>query len=1216
MIGTTVAITYVATKFLDQFIKEEGYGRLKLFFFPKDRYYKRLLRLISDVTDEYAAKDPVKYQDKISFYHSPVVFKMLSNHVLFKEANMSEVNATLEKNPNVLKPSAGEVNKFFELFYTRAKANPKLKKIFIEEHYKPQIFEISAAVDRIEKHVENTSAEITQIKSQLDTIVDQQQPIQRPVITSDYLPSPEEDKLEKLLADKEVLLLSGVSFCGKSQLAKTIAERFIQNGYRYQGGADVGDADRFLRNPGGKHIFLLEDPFGHNIESESKVNLRKVQELLKNKTPGNKIIITTRSEVLTGANGVATVDDCALEGNNWIELKFRGRAFLEEAWGKMSHAVPENCKGLINKYLNTAPEHQLLQIGQLAHLGRLPGRSLEGKSLEILLHLAQADAKQLAIDIKARGKVSSKLYKVLGLAASTIVPVRLEDLAYILAEDDQCPAFLKEQTFKRSKRSNQVSFPKYQNEYTLNPEDRTELTFFIERGYIQLNQNEITFRHPTYQEASKYLLTETPVLEVKESSEKVKRTLASLNTNSATYIASQLSSIYDATNQEGLKAELLDVAYQEATNSIFPSVRDWVLKFLLEHISANNEQVQEGIYHLIDEDMSSSDIFWSGNTPFYSDCSRSFFEEDEYNEAETKAAIADLSTDKEQSSLTLWSIVNLLSRHDFPVTDFPNKEGILQILNAPETFIRSTMANIVLKRTPALSANIIDQIFSDPNPWVVVEGIKGTILGYPHHSQAERERLVQLIQKSLNNNFVIARIRTFLSSFGIDYGIEHIDWENIEDQNKQPMWELWGDIFPTFMENMPINVEINNSGRFDVTLNESKKYLKNTEAGFRVAEAFYKWVDNRVSAGKFLDTYEMGIVSFLLDIVDDHQKRLPLFQKILQYPKTNLMLYSVSWAISDWEILSGAEKQIILDLFSSGRIDQRWIIATAITRSHVPTEIQQLIFGKDDFLDLPPNEIIAKIPSQLLSDALEIFIGQSHLISGLGISHTRNEKWQKIIEEVLKNGLNPNFELCLGEFILHVINGPAREWSDNYKNIWKTMCAQESLLDQLSDALILENAKSNPSIPPSTYLWQELIFAYTQAGEVDRLADKVIVVIEALQRFEADDIIEFFKGEFMDCIVNRCPLDLCILSVLVAHSKTDLIPIEVLDELAEEVKKLSVEHNIRLEISIDFIKKMVPKLIGHPAHEVLTQLSNKIYEIGTAWVHSHRYEKEINGWIS
>lgn len=1215
MLTISAAIIYVATKCIDQFIKEEGYSRIKLFFFPKDKYVNRLRDLIMAVLDEYAAIDPNRYTNKIAFYHSPEAFQALIDHVLLNEIDLRELKEKFDTNPNVQTPSSDEVKKFFEYFYARTKADSKLRKVFIEENYKAEIFEISAAIGDVSKKIETVADGIASVETKIDNL-GYSNPVERPVITPDYVASPEESKLKAILSDEQILLLTGVSFCGKSQLAKTITEFFVFQGFKYQGGSDVDEANRFLRNLNGKHIYLLEDPFGHNIESENKVNLRKVEELIRNIAPSNKLIITTRSEVLTSAKGVENIQECAIEGRDWLELTTRSRDFLLQVWDVLSGSAPHDCQTTIKNHLAKAPESQLLQVGQLAHLSRLPSITLIGKSLDVLLHLAKADSRTLSTDIRARGQVAIRLYLVLGLAASTTQGVTLGTLAYILDGSESYPGFLKKQGLRthNPKRSGEVSFPVYDQLYHLKEQDKTELVFFIERGYLQLSNEQVYFRHPTYQEAARYILAETATFELEHNIEKIKRTLGCLSKRNASYMASNLSSVCKAARLPHLKDGILKLAYKYANRSIFPSVRDWLLKFLLENLSTVDEEMQDGIFNLIDKDMSSSDIFWQDDQPFYTKFDRDWFEEDIFDHEAAKSAITKLNSSSDPSTLELWMSAQLAAKPDFPISEFPNEEALDVILNAEETFIRSKIAYAVLNRVPNVDQKILERILGDTNPWVVVEGIKGAIFAYPFYTSEQREKILPMLQRAVENSFVIARIKTLLTCFGIDYGYEHIDWELIKEENKVPMWELWAMIFPIFMEKMPISVSIHNSGRFGQTMDAAVKYLKNTAPGLRVAEAYYSWVDARISSGLAPDTHELGVISYLLEISDDHQLRLPLFDKILNYHKSSLMLYSISWAMSDWENLSTDEKQTMLALCRSDRADKRWILATAISRTLIPQEIQLEIFGKPDLFNLPANEIIAAIPQGLLSDALEIYIGDSHLIGHLGLSHSRSEKWHEILEYVLISGHEPDFRNCLREFILHVINGPASEWRDSYLTIWETMCAKEELRDILSEQLILESARSNASIPPCTDLWKALIKVHP--GELKAtLAAKVTVAIEAIQRHDASDIFEFFDGEFLDMIINNCQLDATILSVFLAHKDDANIPSEQMEELLNEVANISQTQNIRLEITFDYIQKYKDRESHHPRFSELERLPNLIYEKGGEWIAANRERHELENWI-
>ncbi|WP_133062754.1 hypothetical protein, partial [Flavobacterium covae] len=51
-------IKYVSLKFVDQFLKEEGYGRLKKLFFPETKYKNQLVQIINQTIEEYRKSYP------------------------------------------------------------------------------------------------------------------------------------------------------------------------------------------------------------------------------------------------------------------------------------------------------------------------------------------------------------------------------------------------------------------------------------------------------------------------------------------------------------------------------------------------------------------------------------------------------------------------------------------------------------------------------------------------------------------------------------------------------------------------------------------------------------------------------------------------------------------------------------------------------------------------------------------------------------------------------------------------------------------------------------------------------------------------------------------------------------------------------------------------------------------------------------------------------
>lgn len=99
-----------------------------------------------------------------------------------------------------------------------------------------------------------------------------------------YIDVPNQKMYESILEEKNVLLLTGVPFSGKTSLAKAIAQHFAQQGYEVKQTSEFDGDDgalAFLNNyTDDKRLLLLEDPFGsvqlRNDKVECAEKMRKL----------------------------------------------------------------------------------------------------------------------------------------------------------------------------------------------------------------------------------------------------------------------------------------------------------------------------------------------------------------------------------------------------------------------------------------------------------------------------------------------------------------------------------------------------------------------------------------------------------------------------------------------------------------------------------------------------------------------------------------------------------------------------------------------------------------------------------------------------------------------------------------------------------------------------------------------------------------------------
>ncbi|MDE5424584.1 AVAST type 2 anti-phage system protein Avs2 [Raoultella ornithinolytica] len=147
-ISITVA-TYVATKLIDQFISQEGYGWIKKALFPTEKYVDRLYQLIEQTAIEFEKTYPVE-SGEIPFYHSKPLFEILNEHILFKEFPDKEILLDkFNEYPSITPPTQQQLNLFYGMLSLKINNCSTLKKLHIEETYKEKIFDINEELIQI-----------------------------------------------------------------------------------------------------------------------------------------------------------------------------------------------------------------------------------------------------------------------------------------------------------------------------------------------------------------------------------------------------------------------------------------------------------------------------------------------------------------------------------------------------------------------------------------------------------------------------------------------------------------------------------------------------------------------------------------------------------------------------------------------------------------------------------------------------------------------------------------------------------------------------------------------------------------------------------------------------------------------------------------------------------------------------------------------------------
>lgn len=140
--------------------RQAGKGIKKLSEKKATLYEFELHKIITETVTEYEKLYPLPEGDRISFYQSQVLVDELFRYRLHKEMDKEAVAQAIDEDPRVIVPTQEQLTVFFDLFFTRVNANPKLKTLNINDNYREAIFDINNSLKTFRSEVTRTMEEM------------------------------------------------------------------------------------------------------------------------------------------------------------------------------------------------------------------------------------------------------------------------------------------------------------------------------------------------------------------------------------------------------------------------------------------------------------------------------------------------------------------------------------------------------------------------------------------------------------------------------------------------------------------------------------------------------------------------------------------------------------------------------------------------------------------------------------------------------------------------------------------------------------------------------------------------------------------------------------------------------------------------------------------------------------------------------------------------
>lgn len=1039
----------------------------------------------------------------------------------------------------------------------------------------------------------------------------------KPMVSNEYVSRDFEKDLLSILEERKCLLLTGMSFCGKSEMAKNLTLHYFQKDYLYKRVSNIRDASSFLESIGTNRICFLEDPFGHKVGEINPNELKRLQDLLYNLPTNHLLIITSRREVLYSVFNSKNLSECNINNQIWHDITCTDKVFLEMVWHKVSNRgdlKEEN----INNVNNLLSSNKLLQPGQLTYLAKLPRLKFEILDSGKLYQLAQINAVEIRQSIESIDNFTWKVLLILGLCSDTIHGCSYEDLEYILDSNHKKLSLEPEKEGLSSylgKDPKDFVSPQYlegQNKIT---EFEFGIDLLEDRGYIRLEYGQYIFTHPQYREIAKSFIIGLSTIKQRQLLSFVNNALTCLNPDAAYNTSNNIGFIIENLHQDYVN-QMISIIFNVSESSYFPKVLDQCYLYLLQNFRSKEvEQYQSDLSYKLQTPTDNSNIIFVNSQPIKWRVVRSFSHYLISAKTPYTVIIADIKNDIPISPEDIWSA--LLSIHSM------REELDIRFLEysfkSSEVFIRNLTAyNYFLNISSFHDSVLKDRILIDEQPSVLFYALKGFLQGIPRNSKYINKELTERFLYFFQNDEIFCiRSSNLMTNFSTDYASESIDWKSIDNNRKFWIWRIWAELFISFMSTFPKNVRFTHTPRFSGMMNTAKEFVY-PEQSVKIAKNLLKYIEANLKT-RVPNNFEMHLIDFLIDATKSKPKiRFTIFKKMITGNYTTTFIgYNLSWAISRWDILESNEKKTILDLLKSNKKDVQWLQAIVVNSCiDVPNEIQEIIFGEKDYLTQSIDEIVKRTPKLLLEKLIVVYSGKDGALQEIGISHS-NLIIKKVTIYIATNNLNIKYKTCVALFLSDVLNGVRKERVEQTETDWLEIVKNSSKIDRLVEIVLKQISRTSFIRKDTKNLLKVIIDQYFELNKINSLATLLASHIEELTYTSGDsDVFAILKyRNFMfDYILPLLPRNELLLNLLLRIETGNLNKEEVNHYL--KVIVIENEEPIHFRLIFDLIEKIDNRnLLDSETIKVLKSIPNNISKRQKSYFKNEYSSKKLDNFI-
>lgn len=534
--------------------------------------------------------------------------------------------------------------------------------------------------------------------------------------------------------------------------------------------------------------------------------------------------------------------------------------------------------------------------------------------------------------------------------------------------------------------------------------------------------------------------------------------------------------------------EILALAI-EGLNSIFLASRDVCLKFLIQHLSELPADQVLDLPHWVASAvrMSLDDMAWLQG--------EAWLPEERGPSGRYRATVDPLQVRREVDAVESGTIFRPERASDLllMLTGCPSELSsrcAQRLLGFDEAVIRAETARVWLTAPRSNDSAVLSVIFGDLHPAVALGALDGIIAGWPKLAGSRRRKLL---------GEICAMASSTVSAAGLIHTL--LVFNRVEHTGENPPWEVFGQVFPVVLQSLPANVPFDDARLFGV-MEASIKALASSNA-VRICSEWLELLKRQISAGRLPSDHALGVAEILIAATDGKPMlRRDMVQQLLELKSTGALMSFIRDFVNAWEHLVSHERRAVVGLLKADRPDSRWLRAVAVTRSAVPPEIQRVVFGSNEYLRCPADQLLNEMPSHLLAAAVAVQCGSPQPLWYLRIHHPGG-KFAEVLRAIQEIPEHPLFEVAFDDVtsddrlaeLVHRL-GPA--------------CPERFLR-----LLILASTRKNNFFPDAWSALLELIPEQRKEACFNMMAEVAPAIIDHLEDLRHWLIAEKYQGELL-----------------------------------------------------------------------------------------------------